>query len=336
MSLRNAIEILCLAVFCLFAAELWADEPAAGDQQARFYKERIEPVLSKSCFECHSHASGESSGNLMLDSASGMTGGGTRGAAVVPGKPDESWLLKAMTYKDNDLQMPPDGKLPDNVIEDVRKWIADGAQGAPAGSGVSASGIKRLLPDEAEAHWAYRLPERATVPSAAQLFALATSAGLEADQAQAAIARFHQEKSDALILAAQFAAGVTPSEPADRSTLARRLVYDMTGLPPTANDVEAFVNDPRPTEVAYTALVDRLLASPHFGERFARYWMDVARYADTKGYVFREEREYPQAYKYRDWLIAAFNSDLPYTDFVREQLAADKFSRQIRSEERAR
>ncbi|MGN6546597.1 MAG: PSD1 and planctomycete cytochrome C domain-containing protein, partial [Aureliella sp.] len=262
--------------------------------------------------------------NLMLDSATAMNAGGSRGAAIVPGKPDESWLVKALTYKDADLQMPPDGKLPDDAIEDFRKWIADGAKGAPVGGAVSASGIKRLVPEESQTHWAYRLPERTEIPTQSQLLALAKEAGLDATEAQAAAARFGQAKIDSLILAAQFTAGVTPSEPADRQSLVRRVVYDLTGLPPSAEDIAAFENDPRPTEVAYAAMVDRLLASPHFGERFARYWMDVARYADTKGYVFREEREYAQAYKYRDWLISAFNSDLPYTDFVRDQLAADK------------
>ncbi|MGN6136880.1 MAG: c-type cytochrome domain-containing protein, partial [Aureliella sp.] len=153
MSRLGLIRWMCC---CLVALVIF---PAAFGQEpsSSFYKERIEPVLKASCLECHSHASGEASGQLMLDSMAAMSGGGSRGPAVVPGKPEESWLLKALTYKDAELQMPPDGKLADNVIEDFRKWIADGAKGAPVGGAVSASGIKRLVPEESQTHWAYRL-----------------------------------------------------------------------------------------------------------------------------------------------------------------------------------
>lgn len=301
--------------------------PLPAEEPDDFYKQRIEPVLKGSCFECHSHASSEASGQLMLDSMPGMTGGGTRGAAVVPGKPDESWLLKALSYEDSELQMPPDGKLPEAVVQDFRTWIAGGALGAPTGGAMSASGIKRLLPEEASAHWAYRLPVQAAVSTDAQLVALAStseqSRPIPAVPLEQAIAAFGGTHLDRLLLAAQLEAGVLPSQRADRATLVRRIYYDLVGLPPTAELAAEFAADPRTDDDVYARLVDRLLSSPRFGERFARYWMDVARYADTKGYVFREEREYAQAYRYRDWLITAFNADMPYTQFVREQLAAD-------------
>lgn len=318
MKLRNiAIGIInCFAIYC--ASSTRAEEP--ND----FFKQRIEPVLKNSCFECHSHASGESSGQLMLDSAAAMAGGGTRGAAVVASKPDESWLLKALEYKDADLQMPPAGKLPENVIADFRKWISEGALGVPEGSGISASGIKRLLPEEASSHWAYVRPQRAGLPTIADLLASGRSHNLDEQAVAKAISEFGTTKIDQLILAAQLQLGLLPSKSSDRRTLARRLAYDLTGLPPSTSLTDAFDADPRPTAIAFATYVDRVLASAHFGERFARHWMDVARYADTKGYVFREEREYAQAYKYRDWLINAFNTDMPYTEFVREQLAADK------------
>lgn len=295
-----------------------ADE--ASDQ---FYKERIEPVLKKHCFECHSHASGESNGQLMLDSMAAMTGGGTRGPALVPGKPAESLLVKALAYQITDLQMPPDGKLPDNIIEDFRKWIEAGAHGAPAGSTTSASGIKRLAPEEAASHWAYTRPVRAEISSWGELLRVATEHQVPSELGKASIVAFANSRLDSLLLSQQFAAGITPSQPADRATLARRVAYDLTGLPADQALTQVFVTDPRPTAEALEALVDRLIASPHFGERWARYWMDVARYADTKGYVFQEDRNYPQAFRYRDWLVSAFNADKPYTEFVAEQLASD-------------
>ncbi len=173
---RMKIRLIAL---CLFG--LAASTPAAFAQDAdKFYKERIEPVLKKHCFECHSHESGESNGQLMLDSMTAMSAGGTRGAAVIAGKPAESQLMKAISYQVTDLQMPPDGKLPDAVIEDFRKWIESGAQGAPAGSApAGGGGIKRLAPEDAATHWAYRLPQSAELKTAAELGQLGTAQGLD-------------------------------------------------------------------------------------------------------------------------------------------------------------
>lgn len=315
----RALTMALLAAWALASSAVWADEAAD-----KFYKERIEPALKKHCFECHSHASGESNGQLMLDSMAGMTGGGTRGPAIVAGKPADSLLMKALGYQITDLQMPPAGKLPDEAIEDFRKWIEGGALGAPAGSGsTSASGIKRLTPEEAASHWAYSRPARAELKSTNEMKKIALGQGIAAPAAQAAIDSFATSRLDSLLLSEQLAAGVLPSAAADRSTLARRLSYDLTGLPADPAITQSFVSDPRPLAVAAEALVDRLISSAHFGERWARYWMDVARYADTKGYVFQEDRNYPQAFRYRDWLVAAFNADKPYTDFIAEQLAGD-------------
>lgn len=317
MSLRWLLIAICAWLLSSTPA-LVADEAAD-----KFYKERIEPVLKKRCFECHSHESGESNGQLMLDSMAGMTGGGTRGPTLVAGKPGESLIMKALGYQVTDLQMPPDGKLPDSVIEDFRKWIEEGAHGAPAGSGAAAGGIKRLLPEEATSHWAYCPPQRAQVKSAQELVQIGLAHGVAAEVGQSWVESFAASRLDSLLLAEQFAAGLTPSQPTDRTTLARRLAYDLTGLPANPALVQSFTTDPRPHAEALESLVDRLIASPHFGERFARHWMDVARYADTKGYVFQEDRNYPQAFRYRDWLVGAFNADKPYTEFVAEQLAGD-------------
>ncbi len=310
-----------LTLSVMFVTTAGADD----DSASKFYKERIEPVLQKNCYECHSHASGEASGKLMLDSMAAMTAGGTRGAAIVPGKPDDSWFIKAIAYTDNDLQMPPGGKLPDETIELLKKWVIDGAKGVPEGTSmVSASGIKRLMPEEATTHWAYNPPAHATITDANRLAQLASEARVD----PSVVHRFTRSRIDNVMLSAQLTGGVAPSEAADRQTLARRLSYDLLGLPPSLELTRRVASDPRPDDIVIAELIDQLLASPRFGERFARYWMDVARYADTKGYVFREDRDYPQAYRYREWLISAFNDDLPYTEFVRRQLAADKYDPQ--------
>ena len=224
-----------------------------------------------------------------------MLKGGDSGPAVVPGKPEESKLLKAMRYGGDFVQMPPKGKLPPTVIADFQHWIAEGA---------ADPRLQDSSPKSAQAtHWAFQPPRR-TTPRPVK----------RADWPQSNIDRF--------VLARLEERKLSPSPDADRRTIIRRLSYDLIGLPPTFAEVEAFVNDRSPR--ALDDLVDRLLASPHFGERWARHWLDVARYADTKGYVFMEDRNYPEAYTYRDWVIRAFNEDLPYDRFVTAQIAGDQ------------
>ncbi len=241
----------------------------------------------------------------MLDSAAAMADGGTRGPAVVPNQPDASWLLKAVSYADTDLQMPPDGQLPAEQIEVLRTWIAAGAV-APKSDSTKPQSAKAMSPAElAASHWAYQPPKPYVAPEASSA-------------TDAALSHF-----DRILHSKLTAKGLDFSPVADRATLLRRFHYDLTGLPPTRKRS----NDSRMIreriKSCFAATVDRLMSSPHFGERWARYWMDVSRYADTKGYVFQEDRQYPEAYRYRDWLIEAFNSDMPYTDFVRKQIAAD-------------
>ena len=314
--LNTRAPIACVATACTFLlassqslAQAPAVEPAATDQAAheKFFVERVEPLLHEHCFECHSHESGDSSGNLMLDSLAGMLVGGSRGASIVPSQPEQSLLLRAVLYGDNDLQMPPDEKLDDQAIATFRTWLADGAAMPEALRGdLSASGSANSDDSRASAvksHWAYKPPHRWS-PSDAS-----APAGANA--------------IDAIIESKLAAAGLSLSPPADRATLLRRLSYDLTGLPPTRVETEQFLNDPRDDQAVTAELIDRLLASPSFGERWARFWMDVSRYADTKGYVFQEDREYPGAHRYRTWLIEAFNQDLPYDVFVTRQLAAD-------------
>ncbi len=282
-----------------------ADPPA---DSIDFYKQKVEPLLKSACYECHSHASGEASGKLMVDSLIAMTDGGTRGAALQAGKPEASLMLKAVTYADTELQMPPDGQLPAEQIEVLRTWIAAGAVAPKSDSLTDSLGAtpKKMSPAAIAAmHWAYQPVQAFRLPE------ITSSAGQPKSTIDT-IVRFKLAES-----------GLQLSLPADRATLLRRLHYDLTGLPPNAEEVESFSNDGRGNDELIAATVDRLLTSPHFGERWARYWMDVSRYADTKGYVFTEDRQYPEAYRYRDWLVDAFNSDMPYDEFVRKQLAAD-------------
>jgi hypothetical protein len=304
----------CSALLALFLAlglapellsrPVWAQSAAEGSEQ--FFTEQVLPLLRTHCYECHSHESGEASGNLMLDSLAALTSGGLRGAAITPSQPQQSLLLKALEYADTDLQMPPTGQLPTEQIEVFRRWIAQGAV-MPASmhgklSHQSAGGQPQAA--TAKEHWAYQPP----VPW------------------YESVSDFSQHLDspiDALVMQQLTAVGLTLAPAAERQVLLRRLSYDLTGLPPTPAAIDSFLSDPQADDRAIEAVVERLLASPAFGERWARMWMDVSRYADNKGYVFQEDREYPGAHQYRSWLIEAFNQDLPYDQFVTQQLAAD-------------
>jgi len=282
----------------LGAEEPPPSEPAAGTVE--FYNQQIQPLLLEACYGCHSHESGEAEGLLMVDSAAALLAGGTHGPAIVPGDAAASWLYRALVYDRSDLQMPPDRKLPEEQIALIKRWIDAGAV-APA-SEWDAEYAERVQGGLAAAdHWSYQPPLRAT--------------GRDLAGGTQAI--------DEILRRRLLENGLDFSAPTDRRTLLRRLHHDLTGLTPSFEELESFVADQRPDEIAIAAVVDDLLASPHFGERWARHWMDIARYADTKGYVFQEDREYPEAFRYRDWLVQAFNRDLPYAEFVRAQLAAD-------------
>ncbi|MEZ6150968.1 MAG: PSD1 and planctomycete cytochrome C domain-containing protein [Pirellulaceae bacterium] len=305
--------------FLLASSHSIAEAPAGGNSSTdqtsyeKYFVERVEPLLREHCFECHSHESGDSSGNLMLDSLAGMLVGGSRGPSIVPAQPDQSLLLRAVLYDDNELQMPPSEKLDDEAIATFRTWLADGAAMPEALRGdlssMGSAGSVDLRTLAVQTHWAYQPPRRWS-PTAAS-----TPASVSASNIANTI--------DAIIESNLTNAGLSLSPPADRTTLLRRLSYDLTGLPPTQAETEQFLSDPRDDQAVTSELIDRLLASPSFGERWARFWMDVSRYADNKGYVFQEDREYPGAHQYRTWLIEAFNQDLPYDVFVTRQLAAD-------------
>ena len=262
--------------------------------QIDFFEKRIRPVLVEHCYECHAESSDDLMGGLLLDSREASRQGGDSGPAVVPFAPDKSRLLEAMSYANRDLQMPPENRLPKNVVDDFRKWIAMGAADPRARPQGKQQRNNFDLAARKATHWAWRAPRQSTD-------------GVEIDD---------------LIDRQLLAAGLTAAPRAEPRTLVRRLSFDLIGLPPTPQEVQRFLVDWKvDPNVAIEALVDRLLADTRFGEHWARHWLDVVRYSETKGHVTDQER--PFVWKYRDYVIDAFNADLPYDRFVAEQIAGD-------------
>jgi len=294
-----------------------ADDPAAlsaGDRQ--FFETKIRPVLEEDCFKCHSHQADRIKGGLMLDSRAAVLKGGNTGPAVVPGKPDDSVLIQALRYTDEDLRMPPPdhgGKLTDQQIADFTEWVRRGAPDprvpAMAASGKAYGGVGK-------AHWAFQPVTQPAVPAVKDN-------------------SWVQSPLDHFVLAKLESVGLHPNPPADKRTLIRRATFDLTGLPPTEPEIQRFVADDSPD--AFAKVVDRLLASPAYGERWARYWLDVARYSDTKGDApKRNDPRYPHAWTYRDYVIDAFNRDKPYSQFILEQLAADRLVVELEDKAKAK
>ena len=306
----------CLAALtCVFVLTSPPPARAGGDEQAakaaaaksqppsreavEFFESRVRPVLVDRCFKCHGEK--KQSNGLRLDSREALLKGGDSGPAVVVGKPDESLLVQAVSQTHAELKMPPSGKLPAESIAALRSWVAQGALWPASNTAAGRGSTAKPGPDPA-AHWAFKPVKMVSPPPVKDHASVKTPV-------------------DAFVQARLEAAGLSPSPPASKRTLIRRATIDLWGIPPTADEVDAFEADHSPS--AFERLVDRLLASPRYGERWARHWLDVARYADTKGYVFTQDRRYPFAYTYRDYVIRAFNSDLGYDQFVQQQLAAD-------------
>lgn len=268
-------------------------------ETVEFFESKIRPVLVESCYSCH--GPDKQKNGLRLDSREAALKGGEHGPAIVAGNIESSLLLKAVAYE-GELKMPPSGKLADEVIEALRHWIGIGAPW-PSGNSSPPSIIDQRIARARANHWAFQPITQPTPPQVA-------------DPAWAA------NPVDAFVLDKLNANGLGPSPKADKFTLVRRVTFDLIGLPPTQEEIEAFDSDNSPG--AYEKLVDRLLASPRYGERWGRYWLDVARYADTRGYVFQNERAIPFSYTYRDYVIRAFNEDLAFDTFIKQQLAADQ------------
>ncbi len=273
----------------------------AEDDGLEFFEKKIRPVLVERCYKCHSSETAKPKGGLRLDRRAGVFDGGDSGAAVVPGKPDESLLIKALSWSGVVSEMPPDSKLPDRVITDFREWIARGAA-FPADSAPVAAKPRAVDIEQGRGFWSFQTVHARPVPQVS-----------DPSWPRRKIDSFVREKLDRQQM--------RPAPEADRRTLIRRLSFDLLGVPPTLAETEAFVADEAPD--AYERLVERYLASRHYGERWGRHWLDVARYAEDQPTSEATCKPPRFPFRYRDWVIQALNDDLPYDEFVRRQLAAD-------------
>jgi len=317
---------LLLALGCAhfaFAAETAPEPTKAG---LEFFEKNVRPILAEHCYKCHSIAEKTSKGGLILDSRDGMLKGGDEGPAVVPGNPAKSLLLRAITYTDNELQMPPKkagGKIPDAKIKVLQDWVKMGAP-APVGAGDKLTGLSQKARD----HWAFKPVVKPAVPEVKNKL-------------------WVHNPIDAFVLAKLEAVGLQPNPTTNPESLLRRIHYDLVGLPPAAEKVYSFSNQYAAAVMADAANVqrgqpakavdaliakevDELLASPHYGERWARHWLDTARYSDTRGLAVDqgnslfEDYRYAYAWTFRNYVIDALNTDKPYDQFIIEQLAADR------------
>jgi len=272
-------------------------EGATGDATGvDFFEKKVRPVLIERCYSCHSVEAGKSKGGLLMDSREALLRGGDSGSSLKPGKPDQSLIIEAVRYQNEDMQMPPKGALPAAEVKILEQWVA---MGAPDPREEVVPVVKKERDWAADArHWAF-----AKVTSPVMPMAVGAVRG----------------PIDTFIQSALDKAGLALQPEADRATLIRRVTFDLTGLPPTAEEVQAFLGDRR--EDAYQRLVDRLLESPHYGVRWGRHWLDVARYADSNG--LDENVAFGTAWRYRDYVVKAFNEDKPFDMFLMEQLAGD-------------
>ncbi len=280
--------------------------PACGSRAAEettaaveFFEQKVRPILVDQCYACHSAQAKKVRGDLLLDTRAGWEKGGSSGKpAVIPGDPDDSLLIQAVRHSQADLAMPPKKRLTPGQIEALESWVRMGAPDPRQGAVLRPDPHRHAL-----GHWAFQPVREPRLPAVQD-------------------AGWVRNEVDRFILARLEAKGLRPAPRADRRTLIRRASFVLTGLAPTVDEVAAFERDRSPN--AFQRVIERLLASPRYGECWGRHWLDIARYADTKGYVFEEERRYPYAYTFRDYVIRAFNDDKPYDEFLIEQIAADE------------
>ena len=297
MTCKGTIQIALAALF-------WAavNVASAADQRSPgsgldFFELKIRPILAERCLECHSLAQGKTKGGLALDTPEGLRKGGDSGPVIVVGNPDRSRLILAIRYKDQDLQMPPKEALPADQVADFETWVRTGAN-LPAA--LVATAASSVTPASRTNHWAFRPLKASTLPKVKDK-------------------KWPRDPIDHFILSELEDRRLKPAPAAEKRTLIRRATFDLTGLPPTPDEIDAFLSDSSPG--AFAAAIDRLLNSPHFGERWGRHWLDVARYADSNG--TENNLPYPNAWRYRDYVVAAFNQDKPFDQFIREQIAGD-------------
>lgn len=285
--------MLALLMASMFALDVTANETPPTAEQLRFFESNVRPVLVEHCFPCHGPK--KQWGTLRLDSRDAVLTGGDSGAAIVLGKPNESLLITAIRHVDPDLKMPKDSKLSDRQIADLTRWVEIGAPFPQFNR--DTSGPQRLRDRN---HWAFQPPTTPSIPVVKN-------------------SEWTRSELDFFIAAKLEAANIRPAPRADKRTLIRRVTFDLTGLPPTPAEIDSFLKDD--CESAFAKVVDRLLASPSYGERWGRHWLDVARYADSNG--LDENVAHGNAWRYRDYVVASFNNDKPFDRFILEQLAGD-------------
>ena len=302
MQTKRTAEITLLAAILLswsFGVDVARGEDAPTRPQLEFFEKKVRPLLVQHCYECHSVKSKKIQAGLVLDSRDGLLRGGDSGAALVPGDVDGSSLIEAVRYES--LEMPPKGKLPANDIATLEQWVGMGApwpkEAAPTDN---ADRDVFDIEQRKSEFWVWQPVRSDAAPNVKN-------------------AEWPRNDLDRYILARLEEAGLSPTGDADRTALMRRLYFDLIGLPPSVKQVEAFLanNDANAVE----KLVDELLDSPHFGERWGRHWLDLVRYAESRGHEF--DNDTPNAFQYRDYVIRALNADVPYDQFVREHIAGD-------------
>ena len=305
MIVKRMPKTLLIAVLC---TTICVSKPAVAEDldasKIEFFESKVRPLLVAHCYECHSEAAEKAKnlqGGLRLDNRAGVQQGGESGPIVVPGKPNESTLISSVRYADQALKMPPKEPLSADQVAVLEKWVSMGAPDPRDGTATVAPAKLGIDFNEGRKRWAFQRPEKNATPKVTN-------------------ASWPKQPLDHFVLAALEQRSLQPVRNATRQELIRRATFDLIGLPPTPEECAEFENDSGPG--AWERVIDRLLKSPHYGERWGRYWLDVARYADDQGNSFLTPT--PAAYLYRDWVVKAFNDDLPYDEFVRLQIAGDE------------
>jgi hypothetical protein len=296
--LQQGLPILWIIAFATLALQTNAADPTTD--QLAFFEAKVRPLLAKHCYECHSSDSKKVKGGLLLDSREGWMAGGDSGDVIEPGNTNNSSLLESVRYANKDLQMPPKYRLAESEISVLENWVEMGAPDPRTGGKIiKASGIDW---EKGRKHWAFQPISSPVAPTVKDT-------------------NWARDDLDRFILSKLESANLSPAPDADRFALIRRVTLDLTGLPPSVNEVGAFVHDPGSDDEALAKVVDRLMKSSAFGERWGRHWLDIARYADSVGKT--RNVPFPYAWRYRNYVIDAFNSDKPYNQFLSEQVAGD-------------
>jgi mono/diheme cytochrome c family protein len=299
MDAMKSSPLFAAIVVCFSASAIRATDSSSADLE--FFEKKVRPVLAAHCFKCH--ADGKNKGGLSLASRAALLQGGDSGPAAVPGQPEKSLLIQAIGHE-TETRMPPKEKLNDREIADLRSWVERGLPwpATPAaGSANAPRSASEPIGPEDRAFWSFQPVANPPVPAVKD-------------------ATWPRNSLDHFVLAKLESKGIHPVRAADKRTLIRRATFDLLGLPPTPGEIEAFLADDSPQ--AFARVVERLLSSPHYGERWARHWLDVARYGEDQAHTF-QARLYSNGFRYRDWVVKAFNDDLPYDRFILEQIAGD-------------